>query len=147
MKMLKMNHRFSFNFVVHLFLLSNFLFTTIISDSGIDDLRDSKASDEKEIISHSGGADGGRVGSIVIEPPKRPTNFRNLEELNQYLAEMRQFYSILGRPRYGRSTRRYIKSRPAGAVGSLVSHGTLKSVRREGSNLFDSKERIFKRFL
>ena len=31
--------------------------------------------------------------------PKRPENFRNVEELNSYLAEMRQFYALLGRPR------------------------------------------------
>jgi len=40
----------------------------------------------------SGAAGGGMM-------PRRPDNFRNLEELNQYMAEMRQFYSMLSRPR------------------------------------------------
>ena len=34
-----------------------------------------------------------------MEPPKRPEQFRNIDELNQYLAELRQYYTILGRPR------------------------------------------------
>lgn len=35
----------------------------------------------------------------AVEPPKRPNQFRNIAELNQYLAELRQYYTILGRPR------------------------------------------------
>jgi len=31
--------------------------------------------------------------------PRRPDSFRTIDELNEYLAEMRQYYSMLGRPR------------------------------------------------
>ena len=31
--------------------------------------------------------------------PRRPDSFRTIGELNEYLAEMRQYYSMLGRPR------------------------------------------------
>ena len=44
----------------------------------------------------SGGTRGAGGSGMV---PRRPDNFRNLDELNQYMAEMRQFYSMLGRPR------------------------------------------------
>ena len=36
---------------------------------------------------------------IAVGRPRRPTSFRTIDELNQYLAEMRQYYSMLGRPR------------------------------------------------
>ena len=35
----------------------------------------------------------------MVEPPVRPEHFRNLEELNEYLSELRQYYTIIGRPR------------------------------------------------
>lgn len=44
----------------------------------------------------AGGAGGIGAGGMA---PRRPDSFRNLDELNQYLAEMRQFYAMLGRPR------------------------------------------------
>jgi hypothetical protein len=44
----------------------------------------------------AGGAGGIGSGGMA---PRRPDSFRNLDELNQYLAEMRQFYAMLGRPR------------------------------------------------
>jgi Pancreatic hormone peptide len=44
----------------------------------------------------AGGAGGIAAGGMA---PRRPDSFRNLDELNQYLADMRQFYSMLGRPR------------------------------------------------
>jgi len=36
---------------------------------------------------------------IAAGHPRRPDSFRTVDELNQYLAEMRQYYSMLGRPR------------------------------------------------
>ena len=41
------------------------------------------------------------AGAVIaaIEPPRRPEHFRNMQELNAYLAELRQYYTILGRPR------------------------------------------------
>jgi len=36
---------------------------------------------------------------IAMGHPRRPDSFRSIDELNQYLAEMRQYYSMLGRPR------------------------------------------------
>jgi len=36
---------------------------------------------------------------ISVGRPRRPDSFRTIDELNQYLAEMRQYYSMLGRPR------------------------------------------------
>ena len=47
-------------------------------------------------------ANGGTNGAAIYNGgmmPRRPESFRNLEELNQYMAEMRQFYSMLSRPR------------------------------------------------
>ena len=38
-------------------------------------------------------------GRIAAGRPRRPDSFRTIDELNQYLAEMRQYYSMLGRPR------------------------------------------------
>jgi len=37
--------------------------------------------------------------SNPLEQPRRPAQFRNLDELNSYLKELRQYYTILGRPR------------------------------------------------
>lgn len=36
---------------------------------------------------------------IAMGRPRRPDSFLTIDELNQYLAEMRQYYSMLGRPR------------------------------------------------
>ena len=36
---------------------------------------------------------------ISVGRPRRPDSFRTIDELNEYLAEMRQYYSMLGRPR------------------------------------------------
>ena len=42
---------------------------------------------------------GAGRGSSRIGQPRRPDSFRTIDELNQYMAEMRQYYSMLGRPR------------------------------------------------
>ena len=34
-----------------------------------------------------------------LEAPERPDHFRNLDELNDYLSQLRKYYTILGRPR------------------------------------------------
>jgi len=34
---------------------------------------------------------------------RRPESFKDINELNEYLSEMKQYYNLLGRPRYGRS--------------------------------------------
>ncbi|ELU14705.1 hypothetical protein CAPTEDRAFT_224912 [Capitella teleta] len=39
-----------------------------------------------------------------MHPPKRPEHFRNMDELNVYLDKLRQYYTILGRPRSPCST-------------------------------------------
>lgn len=36
----------------------------------------------------------------AAEPPQRPSNFADLDELNNYLEELRQYYTIIGRPRW-----------------------------------------------
>ena len=37
---------------------------------------------------------------IDVEPPKRPPNFNSMDELNKYLDDIKQYYTLLGRPRY-----------------------------------------------
>jgi len=36
---------------------------------------------------------------ISVGHPRRPDSFRSIDELNKYLADVRQYYSMLGRPR------------------------------------------------
>jgi len=50
------------------------------------------AADLRDMI--AAGGDGRIVGH-----PRRPDSFRTIDELNQYLADMRKYYSMLGRPR------------------------------------------------
>jgi len=52
------------------------------------------AADLSDMLAAGDGASRIRVGQ-----PRRPDSFRTIDELNQYLAEMRQYYSMLGRPR------------------------------------------------
>ena len=33
-------------------------------------------------------------------PPKRPRNFKSVQELHNYLEALRDYYAVLGRPRY-----------------------------------------------
>jgi len=42
----------------------------------------------------------------ALEPPVRPANFNNMDELSHYLEDMKQYYAMLGRPRFGRSVDR-----------------------------------------
>ena len=51
------------------------------------------AADLGEMLAADGDA------RIAMGHPRRPDSFRSIDELNQYLAEMRQYYSMLGRPR------------------------------------------------
>jgi len=48
------------------------------------------------LVSAAAGDDDPRTG---VGRPRRPESFRTIDELNEYLAEMRQYYSMLGRPR------------------------------------------------
>ncbi|KAK2166652.1 hypothetical protein LSH36_37g13073, partial [Paralvinella palmiformis] len=34
--------------------------------------------------------------------PRRPQHFHSIEELNKYLAELTDYYTVLGRPRFGK---------------------------------------------
>ena len=43
-------------------------------------------------------ANGGQL-QPVLEPPRRPASFANMEELNQYLEDLKKYYALLGRPR------------------------------------------------
>ena len=43
-------------------------------------------------------ANGGQLQQ-VLEPPRRPASFANMEELNQYLEDLKKYYALLGRPR------------------------------------------------
>lgn len=36
---------------------------------------------------------------VAIEPPKRPASFGSMDELNNYLEDIKQYYTLLGRPR------------------------------------------------
>jgi len=38
-------------------------------------------------------------------PPKRPRHFKSVQELHDYLEALRDYYAVLGRPRFGRSVR------------------------------------------
>ncbi|CAF2981133.1 unnamed protein product [Rotaria socialis] len=40
----------------------------------------------------------------VPPPPKRPERFHSREELKRYLQLVHEYYAIIGRPRFGRST-------------------------------------------
>ena len=33
-------------------------------------------------------------------PPTKPDHFRSVDELNKYLADLTEYYTVLGRPRY-----------------------------------------------
>ncbi len=37
--------------------------------------------------------------AAAIDPPKRPNSFTSLTDLNEYLKELKQYYTLLGRPR------------------------------------------------
>jgi len=45
-------------------------------------------------------ANGDRGSFRSVDVPKRPEQFRNARQLNDYLEELKQFYTIIGRPRY-----------------------------------------------
>jgi len=66
---------------------------------------------------------------------RRPDSFRNLEELNEYLAEMKQYYALLGRPRFGRSIDH---------VAKLRQQLTSSTQDKDGGDL-DSLEKFAKR--
>jgi hypothetical protein len=34
-----------------------------------------------------------------LDPPRKPEHFHNINELTQYLDELKQYYTLLGRPR------------------------------------------------
>ena len=38
-------------------------------------------------------------GAIRDGPPVKPEHFRSVAELNQYLADLNEYYTVLGRPR------------------------------------------------
>uniref|UniRef100_A0A0B6YRT3 Neuropeptide Y n=1 Tax=Arion vulgaris TaxID=1028688 RepID=A0A0B6YRT3_9EUPU len=38
----------------------------------------------------------------MLSPPERPREFRNPNELRQYLKELNEYYAIMGRPRFGK---------------------------------------------
>lgn len=35
-------------------------------------------------------------------PPKRPESFKSMAELNRYLTELAGYYTVIGRPRFGK---------------------------------------------
>ncbi len=36
----------------------------------------------------------------ALEPPRRPSSFASMDELNQYLEDLQKYYALLGRPRF-----------------------------------------------
>jgi len=44
------------------------------------------------------------TGSLRDGPPIKPDHFRSVAELNKYLAELNEYYTVLGRPRSVRLT-------------------------------------------
>lgn len=40
-------------------------------------------------------------------PPERPKNFNNMEEVQNYLAALSDYYSVISRPRFGRNIWNY----------------------------------------
>jgi len=55
------------------------------------------AADLSDMLAAPGG--DAATSRIAVGQPRRPDSFRTIDELNDYLAEMRQYYSMLGRPR------------------------------------------------
>lgn len=77
---------------VPLLVLGVLLPSVLLSTEVADAVDLAELSEVREMLSSAAAA-------AVVEPPKRPASFRNLDELNQYITEMRQYYSIIGRPR------------------------------------------------
>lgn len=56
------------------------------------------------------GLRSGQRGHLAIEarsvaregPPTKPDHFRSVDELNKYLADLTEYYTVLGRPRFGK---------------------------------------------
>lgn len=40
--------------------------------------------------------------SEMLAPPPRPAEFKSATQLRQYLAALNEYYSIMGRPRFGK---------------------------------------------
>ncbi|NP_001191635.1 pro-neuropeptide Y precursor [Aplysia californica] len=40
--------------------------------------------------------------SEMLAPPPRPEEFTSAQQLRQYLAALNEYYSIMGRPRFGK---------------------------------------------
>lgn len=78
---------------VPLLVLGVLLPSVLLSTEVADAVDLAELSEVREMLSSAAAA------AAVVEPPKRPASFRNLDALNQYITEMRQYYSIIGRPR------------------------------------------------
>ncbi|KAI0229995.1 hypothetical protein LSAT2_019599 [Lamellibrachia satsuma] len=47
-----------------------------------------------------------RSSATLDGPPRRPSKFTTTAQLNDYLTELRDYYSVLARPRFGKRSRR-----------------------------------------
>jgi hypothetical protein len=45
------------------------------------------------------------VASADVTPPPKPAIFRTVEELDDYLRRLNEYYIIIGRPRFGKGRR------------------------------------------
>jgi hypothetical protein len=41
------------------------------------------------------------VAAVDVTPPQRPAVFQTVEELEKYLQRLNEYYTIIGRPRFG----------------------------------------------
>ena len=44
------------------------------------------------------------LNSDVATPPPRPERFSSKKELKDYVAKLHEYYAVMGRPRFGRSS-------------------------------------------
>jgi len=55
--------------------------------------------------------------SEMLAPPTRPQEFKSAQQLRQYLAALNEYYSIMGRPRFGKRGDAFRKREPFSTNG------------------------------
>jgi len=59
--------------------------------------------------------------SEMLAPPPRPAEFTTAKQLRQYLAALNEYYSIMGRPRFGKRSDAFRKRESFRANGDGFS--------------------------
>lgn len=84
----------------------------VVSSSSFQDLdvmREMKElldSSEQQLNNNNNNSNNVNNNNPTELLPKKPEQFRNARELHDYLDGLKQVYTVLGRPRYGRRGRR-----------------------------------------